>query len=118
MKHVIKIMPVVRVCNEASAMMCTLTWRELPTLNRRGGTMGDREVMISLIEPRNKSAHPTDRRAMVSEDDPYDKSSERERLGRWSDIQLVSPLFRPMRAQTVPANNRPNPTKSNSFMCS
>ena len=118
MKHVIKIMPVVRVCNEASAIMRALTWRECPTLNRRGGTTGDREVMISLIEPRIKSVHPTDRRAMVSADDPYNELSEHERLGRWSDIQLVSPLFRPIRAQTVPANNRPNPTKSNSFMCS
>jgi hypothetical protein len=74
--------------------------------------------MTSLIEPRNKSVHPTDRRAMVSADDPYGKSSEREHLGRWPDIQLVSPLFRPIRAQTVPANNRLNPTKSNSSMCS
>jgi hypothetical protein len=80
--------------------------------------MGDREVMISLIEPRIKSVHPTHRRAMVSVDDPYDKSSEHERLEGWSDIQLVSPLFRPIRAQTVPDKNRPNPIKSNSFMCS
>ena len=80
--------------------------------------MGDREVTISLIEPRIKSMHPTVRRATVSADDPYDKSSKHELLGRWSDIQLVSPLFRPIRTQTVPANNRPNPTKSNSFMCS
>ncbi len=32
--------------------------------------MGDREVMISLIEARIRSAHPTDRTAMVSADDP------------------------------------------------
>jgi len=32
--------------------------------------MGDREVIISLIEARIRSAHPTDRRAMVSADDP------------------------------------------------
>ena len=44
--------------------------------------MGDREVTISLIEPRIKSMHPTVRRAMVSADDPYDKLSEHERLGR------------------------------------
>lgn len=80
--------------------------------------MGDREVTISLIEPRNKSVHPTHRRAMVSADDPYNRSSEHERLKRWSDIQLVSPLFRPIRKQTVPASNRPNPAKSKSFMCS
>jgi hypothetical protein len=80
--------------------------------------MGDREVMISLIEPRIKSMHPTHRRAMVSAEDPYDESSEYERLERWSHIQLVSPLFRPIRKQTVPANNRPNPTKSKSSMCS
>jgi len=80
--------------------------------------MGDREVMMSLIEPRIKSVHPTDRREMVSADDPYDKSSEHESLERWSDIQLISPLFRPIRKQTVPANNRPNPTKSKSSMCS
>jgi hypothetical protein len=80
--------------------------------------MGAREVMISLIEPRIKRVHPTHRRAMVSADDPYDKLSEHGRIERWSDIQLVSPLFRPIRKQTVPANNRPNPRKSKSFMCS
>jgi hypothetical protein len=38
--------------------------------------MGDRVVTISLIEPRIKSMHPTVKRAIVSADDPYEKSSE------------------------------------------
>lgn len=40
--------------------------------------MGDREVRSSLIAARIRSAHPTVRRAIVSEDDPYDPSSKHE----------------------------------------
>lgn len=79
---------------------------------------GDREVVISLIKAKIKSMQPTDRRAIVSADDPYDKLSEHGFFERKFDIQLVSPLFRPIRTQTVPANNRPNPKKSKSSMCS
>lgn len=79
--------------------------------------MGDREVRNSLIAARIKSAHPTVRRAIVSEDDPYDPSSEHECVEHRSDIQLVSALFRPIRTETVPPITRANPAKSKSFMC-
>lgn len=62
-------------------LSCSITeWlsprRHRLTLNNRGGMIGDREVNISFIAARIKSASPTQRRAIVLADDPLSRISK------------------------------------------
>ena len=70
MKVEIKMTAVVRVCDARQKIVSSHLKKHELTLNNRGGTMGDRVVNISFIEAINNSAHPTQRRAMVSAEDP------------------------------------------------
>lgn len=117
-KVVIRRTAVVRVCSSEWAqypgLLCTPH-----TLNRRGGIIGERFVITSLIPAMTSNTPPMTSRAIVDARFP--------KLLRWAfgrqkqktkNLHPFSLSLNPKRTQRIPAVIRNRPAKSNSAICS
>lgn len=86
--------------------------------NKRGGTIGERDVKHSLIPPTTSKTQPTTRREIVTAECPVDEVSlTRYKFCTIRISQLVSLSLNPMSKQTTPDTMKIRPRKSNSWRC-
>lgn len=90
-----------------------------PTLNNRGGRIGDLVVMVSYTPARTRRTPPTTTKAIVLAADPKGSMSTCRRHGTvYARVQVCSPKLKPIKRQTTPTTMRASPMKSNSRVCS
>jgi len=110
----------------AVVLVCAARWSDgvnysqiILTLNRRGGTIGERVVNHSLTPAPTSVTHPTTSKTIVEVRDPiifpWIEGQRREEL---KSSQPFSLSLKPNRMHKIPPVKRINPAKSNSATCS